>query len=197
MLPFTANKLICAWSSRQSFRSLPYFTRCFLHYYLSLHVNLSDPRCDLLVNERGLIHHSCLFFCVQLETALHNPVQCALLGFSAASTSLPQGYLWVSVFPLDLKLTHLCFMLSSAAYASLCLCCCCVLCSVPSLNPERRGARSRLTQVYFKSTELLNVQWAVISLDRKWLRNMYMYNLPVKVLRAVERQFDLQYILFS
>ncbi|XP_041953350.1 rho guanine nucleotide exchange factor 10-like protein isoform X2 [Alosa sapidissima] len=31
----------------------------------------------------------------KLETALHNPVQCALLGFSAASTSLPQGYLWV------------------------------------------------------------------------------------------------------
>uniref|UniRef100_A0A8B9HI57 Rho guanine nucleotide exchange factor (GEF) 10-like a n=1 Tax=Astyanax mexicanus TaxID=7994 RepID=A0A8B9HI57_ASTMX len=31
-----------------------------------------------------------------LEAALHNPVQCALLGFSAASTSLPQGYLWVS-----------------------------------------------------------------------------------------------------
>uniref|UniRef100_A0AAZ3R1R1 DH domain-containing protein n=1 Tax=Oncorhynchus tshawytscha TaxID=74940 RepID=A0AAZ3R1R1_ONCTS len=29
------------------------------------------------------------------STALHNPVQCALLGFSAASTSLPQGYLWV------------------------------------------------------------------------------------------------------
>ncbi|XP_042562538.1 rho guanine nucleotide exchange factor 10-like protein, partial [Clupea harengus] len=32
---------------------------------------------------------------LKLETALHNPVQCALLGFSAASTSLPQGYLWV------------------------------------------------------------------------------------------------------
>uniref|UniRef100_A0A8B9HJE6 Rho guanine nucleotide exchange factor (GEF) 10-like a n=1 Tax=Astyanax mexicanus TaxID=7994 RepID=A0A8B9HJE6_ASTMX len=31
-----------------------------------------------------------------LEAALHNPVQCALLGFSAASTSLPQGYLWVA-----------------------------------------------------------------------------------------------------
>uniref|UniRef100_A0A8C7IFN3 Rho guanine nucleotide exchange factor 10 like n=1 Tax=Oncorhynchus kisutch TaxID=8019 RepID=A0A8C7IFN3_ONCKI len=30
------------------------------------------------------------------STALHNPVQCALLGFSAASTSLPQGYLWVA-----------------------------------------------------------------------------------------------------
>ncbi|KAI4895601.1 hypothetical protein NFI96_018410 [Prochilodus magdalenae] len=30
----------------------------------------------------------------KLEAALHNPVQCALLGFSAASTSLPQGYLW-------------------------------------------------------------------------------------------------------
>uniref|UniRef100_A0A8C2JPE6 Rho guanine nucleotide exchange factor (GEF) 10-like a n=1 Tax=Cyprinus carpio TaxID=7962 RepID=A0A8C2JPE6_CYPCA len=28
--------------------------------------------------------------------ALHNPVQCALLGFSAASTSFPQGYLWVA-----------------------------------------------------------------------------------------------------
>ncbi|KAM4588604.1 rho guanine nucleotide exchange factor 10-like protein isoform 1-T1 [Odontesthes bonariensis] len=32
----------------------------------------------------------------KLETAIHNPVHCALLGFSAASTSLPQGYLWVS-----------------------------------------------------------------------------------------------------
>ncbi|XP_062315464.1 rho guanine nucleotide exchange factor 10-like protein isoform X2 [Osmerus eperlanus] len=32
----------------------------------------------------------------KLTTALHNPVQFALLGFSAASTSLPQGYLWVS-----------------------------------------------------------------------------------------------------
>ncbi|XP_028848367.1 rho guanine nucleotide exchange factor 10-like protein isoform X4 [Denticeps clupeoides] len=31
-----------------------------------------------------------------LEAALHNPVHCALLGFSAASTSLPQGYLWVA-----------------------------------------------------------------------------------------------------
>uniref|UniRef100_A0A4W5QA69 Rho guanine nucleotide exchange factor 10 like n=1 Tax=Hucho hucho TaxID=62062 RepID=A0A4W5QA69_9TELE len=30
------------------------------------------------------------------KTALHNPVQCALLAFSAASTSLPQGYLWVA-----------------------------------------------------------------------------------------------------
>uniref|UniRef100_A0A6Q2ZIZ0 Rho guanine nucleotide exchange factor (GEF) 10-like a n=1 Tax=Esox lucius TaxID=8010 RepID=A0A6Q2ZIZ0_ESOLU len=32
----------------------------------------------------------------KLNAALHNPVQCALLGFSATSTSLPQGYLWVS-----------------------------------------------------------------------------------------------------
>ncbi|XP_067359448.1 rho guanine nucleotide exchange factor 10-like protein isoform X3 [Channa argus] len=32
----------------------------------------------------------------KLEAALHNPVRCALLGFSAASTSLPQGYLWVA-----------------------------------------------------------------------------------------------------
>ncbi|XP_066526655.1 rho guanine nucleotide exchange factor 10-like protein isoform X2 [Hoplias malabaricus] len=32
----------------------------------------------------------------KLDAALHNPVQCALLGFSAASTSLPQGYLWVA-----------------------------------------------------------------------------------------------------
>uniref|UniRef100_A0AAQ5XGU9 DH domain-containing protein n=1 Tax=Amphiprion ocellaris TaxID=80972 RepID=A0AAQ5XGU9_AMPOC len=30
------------------------------------------------------------------KAALHNPVHCALLGFSAASTSLPQGYLWVA-----------------------------------------------------------------------------------------------------
>lgn len=27
---------------------------------------------------------------------MHNPVQSSLLGFSAVSTSLPQGYLWVS-----------------------------------------------------------------------------------------------------
>ncbi|XP_062271879.1 rho guanine nucleotide exchange factor 10-like protein isoform X1 [Scomber scombrus] len=32
----------------------------------------------------------------KLEAAIHNPVHCALLGFSAASTSLPQGYLWVA-----------------------------------------------------------------------------------------------------
>ncbi|XP_076863824.1 rho guanine nucleotide exchange factor 10-like protein isoform X2 [Brachyhypopomus gauderio] len=32
----------------------------------------------------------------KLMAALHNPVQCALLGFSAAGTSLPQGYLWVA-----------------------------------------------------------------------------------------------------
>ncbi|XP_076599261.1 rho guanine nucleotide exchange factor 10-like protein isoform X2 [Chaetodon auriga] len=32
----------------------------------------------------------------KLEAALHNPVHCAVLGFSAASTSLPQGYLWVA-----------------------------------------------------------------------------------------------------
>ncbi|XP_047663192.1 rho guanine nucleotide exchange factor 10-like protein isoform X5 [Tachysurus fulvidraco] len=33
---------------------------------------------------------------LKLQMALHNPVQCALLGFSVASTSLPQGYLWVA-----------------------------------------------------------------------------------------------------
>lgn len=33
---------------------------------------------------------------LQLGTAVHNPVQSSLLGFSAVSTSLPQGYLWVS-----------------------------------------------------------------------------------------------------
>ncbi|XP_077070672.1 rho guanine nucleotide exchange factor 10-like protein isoform X2 [Siphateles boraxobius] len=33
---------------------------------------------------------------LKLQAALYNPVQCALLGFSAASTSLPQGYLWVA-----------------------------------------------------------------------------------------------------
>ncbi|XP_055016673.1 rho guanine nucleotide exchange factor 10-like protein isoform X1 [Boleophthalmus pectinirostris] len=32
----------------------------------------------------------------KLEAAFHHPVHCALLGFSAASTSLPQGYLWVA-----------------------------------------------------------------------------------------------------
>nr|CBN80691.1 Rho guanine nucleotide exchange factor 10-like protein [Dicentrarchus labrax] len=40
----------------------------------------------------------CLYltFLFKLEAALHIPVHCALLGFSAASTSLPQGYLWVA-----------------------------------------------------------------------------------------------------
>ncbi|XP_077384551.1 rho guanine nucleotide exchange factor 10-like protein isoform X2 [Festucalex cinctus] len=32
----------------------------------------------------------------KLEAAIHNPVPCAMLGFSAASTSLPQGFLWVA-----------------------------------------------------------------------------------------------------
>ncbi|XP_021230364.1 rho guanine nucleotide exchange factor 10-like protein isoform X8 [Numida meleagris] len=32
---------------------------------------------------------------LQLSAAVHNPVQSSLLGFSAISTSLPQGYLWV------------------------------------------------------------------------------------------------------
>ncbi|XP_061688595.1 rho guanine nucleotide exchange factor 10-like protein isoform X2 [Syngnathoides biaculeatus] len=32
----------------------------------------------------------------KLEAAIHNPVHCAMLGFSAASTSLPQGFLWVA-----------------------------------------------------------------------------------------------------
>ncbi|XP_068171124.1 rho guanine nucleotide exchange factor 10-like protein isoform X2 [Antennarius striatus] len=32
----------------------------------------------------------------KLEAALHSPVSCALLGFFAASTSLPQGYLWTA-----------------------------------------------------------------------------------------------------
>jgi len=39
-----------------------------------------------------------VFFFFQLQAALYNPVHCALLGFSAASTSLPQGYLWVGTF---------------------------------------------------------------------------------------------------
>ncbi|XP_048033671.1 rho guanine nucleotide exchange factor 10-like protein isoform X3 [Megalobrama amblycephala] len=33
---------------------------------------------------------------LKLQASLYNPVHCALLGFSAASTSLPQGYLWVA-----------------------------------------------------------------------------------------------------
>ncbi|XP_016361072.1 rho guanine nucleotide exchange factor 10-like protein isoform X2 [Sinocyclocheilus anshuiensis] len=33
---------------------------------------------------------------LKLQAALYNPVHCSLLGFSAASTSLPQGYLWVA-----------------------------------------------------------------------------------------------------
>uniref|UniRef100_A0A673K9V9 Rho guanine nucleotide exchange factor 10-like protein n=1 Tax=Sinocyclocheilus rhinocerous TaxID=307959 RepID=A0A673K9V9_9TELE len=45
--------------------------------------------CPLL----ALISSSCF---LQLQAALYNPVHCSLLGFSAASTSLPQGYLWVA-----------------------------------------------------------------------------------------------------
>lgn len=33
---------------------------------------------------------------LQLGALVHSPVSCPLLGFSAVSTSLPQGYLWVS-----------------------------------------------------------------------------------------------------
>jgi hypothetical protein len=33
---------------------------------------------------------------LQLGALVHSPVNCPLLGFSAVSTSLPQGYLWVS-----------------------------------------------------------------------------------------------------
>uniref|UniRef100_A0A672LBE9 Rho guanine nucleotide exchange factor 10 like n=1 Tax=Sinocyclocheilus grahami TaxID=75366 RepID=A0A672LBE9_SINGR len=33
---------------------------------------------------------------LKLQAVLYNPVHCSLLGFSAASTSLPQGYLWVA-----------------------------------------------------------------------------------------------------
>ncbi|CAB1329492.1 unnamed protein product [Coregonus sp. 'balchen'] len=33
---------------------------------------------------------------ISLDTALYNPVRCAPLSFSAASTSLPKGYLWVA-----------------------------------------------------------------------------------------------------
>lgn len=35
----------------------------------------------------------------QLGAAVHNPVHSSLLGFSAVSTSLPQGFLWVSAAP--------------------------------------------------------------------------------------------------
>ncbi|XP_065141979.1 rho guanine nucleotide exchange factor 10-like protein isoform X1 [Paramisgurnus dabryanus] len=38
---------------------------------------------------------------LKLQAGLYNPVQCALLGFSAASTSLPQGYLWVASVGAD------------------------------------------------------------------------------------------------
>uniref|UniRef100_A0A8C3ABI4 Rho guanine nucleotide exchange factor 10 like n=1 Tax=Cyclopterus lumpus TaxID=8103 RepID=A0A8C3ABI4_CYCLU len=49
--------------------------------------------CPLLPCNTLNQYSSCL---LQLEAALHNPVHCALLGFSAASTSLPQGYFWVA-----------------------------------------------------------------------------------------------------
>uniref|UniRef100_A0A2I3H5P8 Rho guanine nucleotide exchange factor 10 like n=1 Tax=Nomascus leucogenys TaxID=61853 RepID=A0A2I3H5P8_NOMLE len=39
---------------------------------------------------------------LQLGALVHSPVNCPLLGFSAVSTSLPQGYLWVSHPPAQL-----------------------------------------------------------------------------------------------
>ncbi|NXI19859.1 ARGAL protein, partial [Irena cyanogastra] len=41
---------------------------------------------------------------LQLGAAVHNPVHSSLLGFSAVSTSLPQGFLWVSAAPAGLGL---------------------------------------------------------------------------------------------
>lgn len=44
----------------------------------------------------SLIDLHLLFLFLQLGGLVHSPVNCPLLGFSAVSTSLPQGYLWVS-----------------------------------------------------------------------------------------------------
>ena len=40
--------------------------------------------------------HAACRLSLQLGALVHSPVSCPLLGFSAISTSLPQGYLWVS-----------------------------------------------------------------------------------------------------
>lgn len=44
----------------------------------------------------SLIDLPILSLSLQLGGLVHSPVNCPLLGFSAVSTSLPQGYLWVS-----------------------------------------------------------------------------------------------------
>lgn len=77
-----------------------------------MHINLPDLwLCDLVVNGTAYFNIDVfLVFPSQLEMALHNPVQCELLGFSAASTSLPQGYLWVSIFRLGPRLERCCFL---------------------------------------------------------------------------------------
>lgn len=54
---------------------------------------------------RHVIHLSL----TQLAAALHSPSQSSPIGFCTVSTSLPQGYLWVS------RLSH-----SQAGEASLC-----------------------------------------------------------------------------
>uniref|UniRef100_A0A7N8XSQ1 Rho guanine nucleotide exchange factor (GEF) 10-like a n=1 Tax=Mastacembelus armatus TaxID=205130 RepID=A0A7N8XSQ1_9TELE len=52
--------------------------------------------CPLLACHMPVFESFTLSLTLKLEAAIHNPVHCALLGFSAASTSLPQGYLWVA-----------------------------------------------------------------------------------------------------
>lgn len=60
----------------------------------------------------------------QLSAAVHNPVQSSLLGFSAVSTSLPQGYLWVSKTTPKRGTTHwVCVVLAANPLSGACGCC--------------------------------------------------------------------------
>lgn len=50
----------------------------------------------LVIFGTSLINPTVLSVSPQLGGLVHSPVNSPLLGFSAVSTSLPQGYLWVS-----------------------------------------------------------------------------------------------------
>uniref|UniRef100_A0A7N6BPD4 DH domain-containing protein n=1 Tax=Anabas testudineus TaxID=64144 RepID=A0A7N6BPD4_ANATE len=52
--------------------------------------------CPLLACHMPVFAVKSKVLALQSISALHNPVHCAMLGFSAASTSLPQGYFWVA-----------------------------------------------------------------------------------------------------
>lgn len=66
----------------------------------------SEFKCTIAVVQLPFLPTELLTFslflispCAQLGAAVHSPVHSSLLGFSAISTSLPQGYLWVSLCP--------------------------------------------------------------------------------------------------